>query len=235
MTAPRYSEEEFARILRKATELQSRALVRPDSAVGEAGMTLSEMQQIAAEVGIDPALMQRAAHAVAQERAAVDRPLADKFVLADSAPGRLTDEDKIRIVQAIRDTTQVHGEADVDPTGVEWRSPKGEPTVYSVSVHSIEGRNQVRVAVDRSVAAVLTHLPTLMGGGLLGMGVVATTSPESALVGGALLAGGLGTGLVTARTLWRITSRRVRARAADLLGSVRAALPAPAPPSHEAE
>lgn len=228
MNDPRFSEEEFARILRKATELQSRALVRGEASPGgQAGMSLAEMKQIAAEVGIDPALLERAAHAVVRERGAGDRPRAEKFILADSAPGRLSDEDKVRIVQAIRDAAQIHGEAELESTGVEWRSPRGEPTVYNVSVHSIEGRNQVRVAVDRNVAALLTHLPTIVGGTLLGVATGAVLEPESFLVGLGLVAGGVGTGVAAARGLWHWTGRKVRERAAEILGSVREALPAP--------
>ena len=225
MTEQRLSEEEFAQILRKATEIQSRTLVRSDTSTPSGGMTLAEIKQIAAEVGIDPAMMERAANALAQERATASRPLAEKFVLADAVPGSLSDEDKVRVVQAIRDSAQVHGEADVGPTGVEWVSPKGEPTVFSVSVHTLDGRNEVRVAADRSVGAILTHLPVIVGGTLIGVATGAVMEPESILVGIGLVAAGAGTGITVARTIWRVTSRKVRERAAEILRATTAALP----------
>jgi hypothetical protein len=228
MSETRFSEEEFARVLRKATELQSRSLVRSEPGSAAEGMSLEEMKQIASEVGIDPEVMERAALSVAQERSAAERPLAEKFVLADSAPGSLSDEDKARIVQAIRDVAQMHGDAEVGRTGVEWSSPKGEPTQYHVSVHTIEGRNEVRVAVDRSVGAILSHLPPILGGSLLGVATGAILEPESILVGIGIVAAGAGTGIATARTIWRVTSRKVRERAAEILRATTAALPAPA-------
>jgi hypothetical protein len=53
-----YSDEEFALILRQAAELGSRA--KPPGAT-PAGLTLAEMKAIAAQVGFDPALVERAA------------------------------------------------------------------------------------------------------------------------------------------------------------------------------
>ena len=61
--ARRYSEEEFAEILRRASEMQARQAARGsaegDGAPGSAldrprGMALEEIQSIAREVGIDP-------------------------------------------------------------------------------------------------------------------------------------------------------------------------------------
>ena len=56
-----YSDEEFALILRKATEL-ARAEPRTPSS---AGLTLTEMKAAAAQVGLDPALVERAARLLA--------------------------------------------------------------------------------------------------------------------------------------------------------------------------
>jgi hypothetical protein len=57
-----YSDEEFALVLRKATELASRAEPRTPSS---AGLTLTEMKAAAAQVGLDPALVERAARLLA--------------------------------------------------------------------------------------------------------------------------------------------------------------------------
>lgn len=54
----RYSEKEFGLILRRATELQRAEPAAPDPA----GLTLTELEEIAAEAGIDPALLRRAAN-----------------------------------------------------------------------------------------------------------------------------------------------------------------------------
>ena len=58
-TGPRrYSEKEVGLILRRATELQRAEPAAPDPA----GLTLGELADIAAEAGIDPALLRRAAN-----------------------------------------------------------------------------------------------------------------------------------------------------------------------------
>ena len=57
-----YSDEEFALILRKATELASRAEPRTHSSTG---LTLTEMKAASAQVGLDPALVERAARLLA--------------------------------------------------------------------------------------------------------------------------------------------------------------------------
>ena len=57
-----YSDEEFALILRKASELASRA---EGAASASGGLTLTEMKAAAAQVGLDPALVERAARMLA--------------------------------------------------------------------------------------------------------------------------------------------------------------------------
>ncbi|MFU8860804.1 MAG: hypothetical protein ACNA8K_10290 [Cyclonatronaceae bacterium] len=55
-----YSEEEVARLFRRAVELEADRSVARDDGAG-AGLTISEIEQIAAEAGIDPELIQKAA------------------------------------------------------------------------------------------------------------------------------------------------------------------------------
>ncbi len=57
LPARRYTEKEVARLLDRATELQSHETRAPD----HDGLTLGELELIAREAGIDPALLQQAA------------------------------------------------------------------------------------------------------------------------------------------------------------------------------
>ena len=226
MSTERFSEEEFALILRRATELQARALPAPAGEDRGQGMSIGEIKAIAGEAGIDPVLVERAALAIARERAAPERPLAEKFVLSDSMPGQMSEEDRVRVVQAIRAASLQHGEAEFSPTGLEWSNSSGEPTRLHVSVHSLEGRNEVTVAVDRTASAVLTHIFPTLGGFLIGVASAASIEP-SAAVGIAFVVAGAGTGLGVARTIWRVNSRKIQARARGMLDAVRRALPSP--------
>lgn len=224
MAERRFSEEEFALVLRRATELQVRAPGQGQVVDRAQGITMEEMKAIAAEVGISPELVEQAALALQRTGGSPGDPQAVKFVLAASAPGRLSDEDRMRIIQAIRDASLAHGEARETPTGVEWSSAKGETTQVNVSVYTLEGRNEVRVSVDRTASAVLTHLFPGLGGFLAGVATASTLEP-SAVVGGAILVGGVGAGLTLARAIWRFNSRRIRERARAILEAATAALP----------
>lgn len=56
-----YSEEEVAQLIRRAVELEAtRSVSRESSKIS--GLTISELEQVAAEAGIDPELIQRAAN-----------------------------------------------------------------------------------------------------------------------------------------------------------------------------
>ena len=145
-------------------------------------------------------------------------------VLQRHPPGGLTDEDKVRLLQAIRDATAMHGTANVSNTGLEWTSPRSETTQYNVSVHNLDGRNEVRVGVDRSVAAVLSHFFPTMGGFLTGVAISASIEPTAA-VGLAIIGLTGATGFTAGRTLWHVLSRKARAKAEKVLRMAVAALP----------
>jgi hypothetical protein len=236
VTDKRFTEEEFAEILRKATELQSRSLVPSGgepAAAPQEGMSLEEIKAIAAEVGIDREAVERAAGLVVQREES--RPTASRYVLVDSAPGKLSDEDKVRLLQAVRDATAQHGSGNVSTTGLEWSSKQGELTQYNVTVHHLDGRNEVRVGVDRSVADVLTHFFPTAGGFLSAVAIGASLEPSLA-VGLPMLGAGAAVGFGLGRLLWTVTGRKVRSQAEAILSRVTRALPeATESPSHESQ
>ncbi|TVP98479.1 MAG: hypothetical protein EA359_18260 [Balneolaceae bacterium] len=55
-----YTEEEVAQLIRRAVELEATRSVSRDGGLN-AGLTISELEQVAADAGIDPELIQRAA------------------------------------------------------------------------------------------------------------------------------------------------------------------------------
>jgi hypothetical protein len=226
VTERRFSEDDFAAVLQKATELQSRALVRTDSADAEAGMSLEEVKAIAAEVGINPDLVERAAGLIEQDRAGAKGALAANYLLSDAVPGdALGDEDRVRILQAIQDAAQHHGKVELGGPGLEWNSARGEPTQINVSVQSLDGKNHVRVSVDRSGSAVLTHVFPTLGGFFTAMITGAILEPESAIAIVSLIAGGVTAGFTVARTIWTVNSRKLRAKTMRILRGAVAALP----------
>lgn len=69
MTDRRYSDEEAAEIFARAASAEAQ---RPRLAAGQ-GMTLADLQQIAGEAGIDPAMVAEAAHALDSPAATASR------------------------------------------------------------------------------------------------------------------------------------------------------------------
>ena len=226
MSDRRYSDEEFALILRKATELQARGAAAGGSGPPalSGGMSLEEIQAIAREVGIDPSLVAQAAGTVAGPGGPREGFLTTRYVLSDSAPGGLSEEDRVRVLQAIRDAAGQHGVSEMAGAGVEWSTTEGEASQIQVSVYPLDDRREVRVSVDRNTAAVLTHVLPTLGGGFAALITGAILEPASAWVGAALVAGGVTGGFTVGRTLWSATARRVRERAQRILGAASGAL-----------
>lgn len=227
----RYSEEEFAEILRRASELQARprdagtdddeagagALQRPR------GMSLDEIASIAREVGIEPDLVRQAAAAVATREVFVEGLSPDRFVLKRSIPGELNRDDLARVLTSVRDVAGVHGETTTTVSGVEWKG-NGEVIGTVVSADTLDGKTEFRVAVDANSAKVLSHLlPGLAG--TFGAAIIGA-AVEPGLAGGiAVMAGGIATGLGTGRLIWNRVLARARGNAERLFRAGVGALP----------
>ena len=225
MTDPRFTDEQFAEILRKATELQARQSSRTPSAgtdlVQASGMSLTEIQSIAGEVGIAPELVARAASLVVQDEQEPEGR-GDRWLLKSSLPGTFTDEDKIRVLRAIRDASEVHGEVDMSGAGLEWK--EGDVVKTIVSVASLDEQNEVRVSVDANASAVLSQVFPTIGGFLLSAAVGA--SLELGLVAGLSTAAiGIGTGFTVGRTIWHQVRKKALDRSRRILAAATSALP----------
>lgn len=232
MTEPgrRFTEEEFAEILRRASELQARLPAPGDEGPGDAagagasrspGMSLAEMESIGREVGIEPALVRRAASALVAEEARFTGGADGRFVLKRTAPGEVSPDDLARVLNAVRDAAPVHGETGPTHSGVEWKG--GDVVRTVVTADTLDGGTELRVAVDANSAKVLSHLfPTMAG--LLGSVAVGATL-EPGLAGGiATIGGGLLTGLGAGRLIWKRALNRARENAARIFRAGSAAL-----------
>lgn len=231
VTERRFTEEEFTRILRAATELQARALPRggSDDAGGadrEPGMTLREIQDIATEVGLDPEVVARAAGVVQREESLSGSPHAARFTLTDVVPGTLSEGDRIRVLKAVRSATGLHGDTTPAGEGVEWSVPSGELNRFSLSVYPLEGQKEIQLSADLAGTAVLSHILPSVAGLFLGAITASALDPVSGVVTASLVGGGAAAGLTTARLIWRRTSRKARERARRILAEVRSVLAA---------
>lgn len=226
----RFTEEEFAEILRRASEMQARL---PAAGAGEQGepsgaqvapprgMSLGEVESIAREVGIDPVMVRRAATALAAEDVSFQGTSWERFVLKRSAAGEMDRDDLVRVLQAVRDATGVPGDTVSRVSGVEWKG--GDVVKTVVSADSLDGNTELRVAVDATGARILSHLFPGLAGLLTSVAVGATLEPGVA-VGMAILAGGVGTGLGVGHLIWRRVLSRTRENAARVFRAGVAAL-----------
>ncbi len=121
MAPRRYSEQEVRRILELATRDRG---VRA-SAPSASGLTLPEIQSIGAEVGIDSALVARAAaalddHPHIQTRAVFGVPFATGMTV--TLPRALTDEEWDQLVAELRSTFGASGRVRSEGSYREWHN-----------------------------------------------------------------------------------------------------------------
>jgi hypothetical protein len=220
----RYSDKELALILKRATELDADLEHGAPSPVhlphNPDGLTLRQIQEIAGEVGLNPARILQAADSLAVEGLkGTDRLLggplrirARRTLLKELEPVK-----QRRLLEVVRDVLGVPGEAHEVLGGVEWKGTRRSDTII-VRVVPDEGRTGIHITVQRDLSFFLSHwFPFLLGGGLAGV-TLGILEPGSAGAVAGIVVGGLGTGLAVGRSLFSAGSRQWRRlldRAAD--------------------
>jgi hypothetical protein len=209
-----YSDEEFALILRQAAEL---AIQGEPSGPSSGGLTLNEMKAAAAQVGLDPALVDRAARSLATRAASspLERLTGGPVKHDHEARFRITlDETRAaRLLSAVRISAGQAGSQDVGHSssmGVTWHD--GGPTeALSVTARPEEEGTSVSVVLDRSGTLAVVAV-------FSGIGMLLAVLPGMALyreVGSlAMVASiaGMGGVLAAARGYWASSTRKVRER-----------------------
>ena len=130
----RYSEEEVGLILRRATEIQRAEPTAPDPE----GLTLAELEEIASEAGIDPALLRRAAtelHSLRPATAAsrlAGAPLEIEIerVVEGEVPRDCLEE----LVPSIVAATPGRGTASAVGRSLTWSSQEGSSLISRFSI-----------------------------------------------------------------------------------------------------
>lgn len=232
----KYSEEEFALILRKASDLQESTRADADTSNG-GGFSLEEIQAIAAEVGIDPAAVARAASVLGavewEERSGLGRLLFGEtatFHLDLEVPGRIPTEEMGRVLEDIRRTLEHQGKVSEVLGGVQWKTV-GELSAINVNISPRGERTSLQVVGDRSAAGAATFIFPMAGAGILVGALGAVFDPGSALGITSLVAGLLGGGFLVSRTLWTRGSRRFRKRLTRLMETLTQSVLAAARPT----
>src|SRR5262245_20042622 len=147
-----YSDEEFAVILRKAAELASRA---KSPAASSGGLTLAEMKSAAAQAGLDPTLVERAARLLPFKVTAspIERLIGGPVRHRHEArfPIKLDEDGAARLLSAVRIVAGVAGSRDVGHSssmGMTWHDG-GELESLGITARPEGDGATVSVALDR--------------------------------------------------------------------------------------
>jgi hypothetical protein len=172
-TVQRYSDGEVEEIVRHAAEEQ---LAHPT----EEGMSIRTVQQIANDVGISPARVERAARnlAVRESGAPPAVPRAGAFWLGSSTQllcekvvnGEVTEAVYDEIVDEVQATLSTEGQVDTLGRSLTWRTEKpvlGKRRAVQVRVTSRGGKTRIQVQERIGELATSIH-GGIMGGGALG-------------------------------------------------------------------
>ncbi len=168
-----YGEKEIGQILKRATELQHAEPPAPSAD----SMTLSELEEVAAEAGIDPAYLRRAAIEVdagTAERSTWAKFAGEELVLVKeiTVPGELREDGFERIVAVIERGTSEHGQSSVLGRTLTWRAEMSNKSrTVQITVTSRDGQTSVRLEENLKKLAGEYFGVFGFGGGMVGIGV----------------------------------------------------------------
>jgi hypothetical protein len=214
----RYSEKEVGLILRRATEFQR----SEPSAADPTGLTLAELQEVASEVGIDPAYLRRAAAELETGSGSWERLLGapTAFVLERTIPGEFPASRFEELVPLMQVATVGQGTASSVGKTLTWSSRSDTNTSsQQVLVASRGGETLIRIE-ERLAGFAGGLFGGLMGGGGgvgIGVGGALGTALGSAALMIAFPVAIIGVSYGAARGFFAAHVHKRRARMQDLM------------------
>ena len=210
----RHTDDEIAEILRRA--LQPRAGGQLPVPAAE-GLSLSELEKVASEAGIDPVRVREAALALSAEPPTSGGSLVfgpgANYVFERTVTGEVAEERFADIVAAIRRHTRNKGKVQEYSDWLEWRSDAGS---IAVTVKPRDGSTHVQVMCDGGFKAVAIWAPaglaTLIA--VIATGIALGTLPLE--LGTLYIGGGYGIG----RSLWEWVGRKSANKYRELAGRI---------------
>lgn len=208
----RYTDQEVALVLSRATELEERKALVP---AGSRGLTLRELQEIAKEVGLSPEVVAEAARGIQTRppQSVLGEPLSHRVVRA--VPRRLGEAEMQRLMGLVEDQVEQTGTVTEALGTVRWTSVgRGHKldSITQVAITATDQETQIQV-VQRypdAIRALLHFLPGAWGAGI-GLGVVGGAAfPVAASAAIVVGAGALGIGV--GRAAWQMIARRSAAK-----------------------
>lgn len=222
-----YDEKEVTRLLKRATELQREEPVR---AAGGGGLSLDELADIAAEAGIDPRHLRRAAMEMdigGGEATLGSRLAGEATTLSQEAvlPGELPDWGFERLVIVAQRVSREHGQPSLLGRSLTWKAETASKSRSLQVVVSVRrGETHIRVEERlQQLAGQVFGVSMAAVGGSVGMAVGIPVAIE--VLGSGLLAFGFPVGAVAlsyiaGREIYRKLVRRRRGVVAELTGQL---------------
>jgi len=207
----RFTDREVAMVLRRASELDE------SEGPGAVGLSHSDLTEIAAEVGISAAAIDRAVATLDRGRdfgpALIGAPLVRKAVHA--VPATLREEDIARLIRLVDERTDAAGSVTEALGSVRWTSSdRFKSTRVSITPGDGETSIEVVEKVTPRLRRVIHLIPPVWGVALSGA-VLSGMAPSGA--GTAAVVGiGVAAGLAAGRGVWNLLSRQSERRVRHL-------------------
>jgi hypothetical protein len=218
-----YSDEEFALILRKAAELASLA---ESAGRSSSGLTMTEMKAAAAQVGFDPALVERAARLLAVRTTAspLERLIGGPLRYEHEArfPIKLDEGSAARLLSAVRIIAGLAGSRDAGHSssmGMTWHDG-GDLEALGVTARPAEDGTSVSVVLDRRGTLGVTALVSGLAMFFAVLFAVFALYAESPALGIGGFIAGIGGVLAAARGYWASSTRKVRDRISVVMDAI---------------
>jgi hypothetical protein len=212
----RFTDKEVAIVLRKASELEDR-----EGEGGGSGLSLEELEDIAAEVGISREAMSRAvAHLDARSkrlRPLSGGPLTHRAIQA--VPGELDEDARARLIEYVNSTSDMIGATSDALGSTQWTSVD---RFRSTQVSITPGRGETNVQVVERASARLRRLAHLLPASLAAAvtaGSIGALEPSSGAVA-AFIALGFAVGGTVGRAVWGWLSSQSADRVERLAGEL---------------
>jgi hypothetical protein len=207
-------------------------------------LTLAEMKAAAADAGIDPELVERAA------RIRAARSSETRFERLIGGPVRhssgvrlrvpLDEAEAARLLAAVRILAEQPGSGHASSAGMVWHA-RDEIETFRITAQPVDGGTSVAVHIDRGGLLALLQIATVIGSVVATAGGMALGDQVGPVVGAAAGAAGVGGILAIGRSYWASSTRRIRQRIDELMAAMSeavgrpASLRSPADPGGEAE
>jgi len=226
-TPPRlYGEKEVDQLLKRATELQAEL---PSRSAATGGLSLSELEEIAVEAGIDPRRLRQAAMELESGDMGTEAWTwlsGERLSLVREAiiPGEIPESGWERVVTVVRQNTHEHGQPSLLGHTLTWQgetASKMRSILVVVSARDGETHVRIEERLHQTAAGLFGGIIGGVGGGLgLGAGLPMGIAAGSALLTALFPLGIIGLSYMGAKEIYRAVVKRRRTAVSELMDRV---------------